>query len=265
MDLEAVRETATGIIRQAGREALHYFNHPHTIDTKSSVFDIVTEADKAVEKLIFEALLAAFPDHHIVGEESGGVGAPIDEAAYRWYVDPIDGTSNFAHHIPFFSISIAMTDRDLNPLLGLVLDPVADSLFSAVKGGGTTLNGAPVQVAPTESLEDAIFVTGFPYDVVNHKRLNTEAFLDLLDRTQGVRRFGSAALELSFVASGRFDGFWETGLKPWDCMAGILIVREAGGRVTDYTGGESALDGKMLVASNGHMHQTLIDLVQRYP
>jgi myo-inositol-1(or 4)-monophosphatase len=264
MDLAAERDQAAEIIRHAGTVALDYFERPHTIDTKSSAFDIVTEADKGVEVVLVDALTKAFPNHHIVGEEGGGMGAPIDEADYRWYIDPIDGTTNFSRHIPFFGISMGLTDRDLNPLVGAVLDPVSGSLFCAAQGLGATHNDKPIQVAPTDSLQQAMFVTGFPFDVATQQRINTGPFLELLPKTQGVRRIGSAALELSFVACGRFDGFWESRLKPWDCMAGILLVREAGGRVTDYSGGEQALTGAEIIASNGKLHQALMAVIDKY-
>lgn len=264
MDFAAVRDQAAEIIREAGKVAQHYFEQPHSITTKSSQFDLVTEADKAVEDVIVKALTRAFPEHHIVGEEGGGMGAPIDEADYRWYIDPIDGTTNFSRNLPFFSISMGLADRDLTPLVGLVMNPVMGSLFMAVRGQGATHNGAAIQVSQTDTLSGALFVTGFPYDSASQKRRNTGPFLDLLHQTQGVRRIGSAAMELSYVACGRFDGFWETNLNPWDCVAGILLVREAGGKVTDYSGAEQGLTGAQLIASNGPLHATLMERVNKY-
>jgi myo-inositol-1(or 4)-monophosphatase len=261
MDLQATLNTATGIIQQAGAMARDYFERPHTIENKTSVFDVVTEADKAVEVLLKKALSQAFPDHHIVGEESGGSGAATDEAEYFWYIDPIDGTSNFSHHIPTFAVSMGLANRDMNPLLGLVLNPVSGELLSGIKGQGATLNGRPIQVASTDSLAQAIFATGFPYDPATKRRINVKPFLALLPITLGIRRTGSAALDLSYVACGRFDGYWELRLKPWDCMAGILLVREAGGCVTDFQGGDSSLNGREIIASNGHLHEALREII----
>ncbi len=261
MNLQVIRGTAAGIIQQAGNEAMLYFDRPHTEQTKSSVFDIVTEGDKAVEKVIVAALQEAFPDHHIVGEEGGGMGAPAETAEYFWYIDPIDGTVNFANNIPFFSISMALADRNLNPLVGVVLNPVSREMFSAAAGQGATRNGEPIHVSRADSLGNAILCSGFPYDTATQTRTNIEPFVTFLPITRGVRRIGSAALELSYVACGRLDGFWEPQLNPWDCMAGILLVREAGGRVTDYAGGEEKLTGAQLVASNGLLHEAMLRVI----
>lgn len=264
MNLQVIRGTATGIIQQAGNEVMLYYDRPHIEQTKSSVFDIVTEADKAAEKVIVEALHAAFPDHHIVGEEGGGMGAPAETAAYFWYIDPIDGTVNFANGIPFFSVSIALADRNLNPLVGVVLNPVSRELFSVAAGQGATRNGEPITVSKADSLANAIVCSGFPYDATTQTRTNIEPFLAFLPITRGVRRIGSAALELSYVACGRLDGFWETQLNPWDCMAGILMVREAGGKVTDYAGREEQLTGAQLVASNGLLHDAMLRVINSH-
>ncbi|MBZ0301150.1 MAG: inositol monophosphatase [Anaerolineae bacterium] len=265
MNLQVIRGTATGIIQQAGAEVMLYYDQPHTETTKSSMFDIVTEGDKASERLIVAALCEAFPDHHIVGEEGGGMGAPAEEAEYFWYIDPIDGTSNFANNIPFFSISMALADKNLNPLVGVVLNPVSHEIFSAVAGQGVTRNGLPIRVSDTESLSQAILCSGFPYDTATQKRINVDAFMAFLPQTRGVRRIGSAALELSYVACGRLDGFWECRLNPWDCMAGILLVREAGGKVTDYQGGEAGLTGAELIASNGLLHEAMRTVITANP
>jgi myo-inositol-1(or 4)-monophosphatase len=264
MNLQAIRGTATGIAQQAGAEVLVHLDQPHTESTKKSVFDIVTDADKRSEEVIVAALQAAFPDHHIVGEEGGGMGAPADDAEYFWYIDPIDGTSNFANNIPFFSVSIALADRHLNPLVGVVYNPVANELFSAARGFGATRNGEAIQVSATATLEQAILCTGFPYDSVSQRRTNIEAFVELLNITRGVRRFGSVALEMCFVACGRFEGIWEAALSPWDCMAGMLITREAGGKVTNYSGGESGITGAEVVASNGLLHDALLSVIRQH-
>jgi myo-inositol-1(or 4)-monophosphatase len=257
INLAVIRGTATGIIQQAGAEVMRFFEQPHQTQTKASVFDIVTEADKHSERLIVDALRAAFPEHHIVGEEGGGSGAPAETAEYFWYIDPVDGTANFASGIPFFSISMALTDRQLNPLVAVVLNPVLHEVFSAAAGEGATRNGQTIHVSGTAALQDAILCTGFPFDTETQTRINVEPFIRFMPQVRGVRRIGSAALELSYVACGRLDGFWETRLNPWDCMAGVLLVREAGGRVTDYSGGEAGIDGKEIIASNGLLHDAM--------
>jgi myo-inositol-1(or 4)-monophosphatase len=259
MNLQAIRGTATGIIQQAAAEVMLHYDRPREEQTKSSVYDIVTEGDKATERLIVAALREAFPDHGIYGEEGGGINT--ENAEYCWYIDPIDGTSNFASRIPFFSISMALADRDLNPLVGVVINPISRALFSAAVGHGATRNGVPIQVSQTGKLENAILCSGFPYVVETKKRINVDTFMAFLPQVRDLRRFGSAALELSYVAWGRLDGYWELRLNPWDCMAGILLVREAGGRVTDYSGGEAGLDGSQIVASNGLLHEEMLRVI----
>lgn len=256
MDLEAVKFIASDIIRQAGVLALQRFGQPHQEESKSSVFDIATEADREVETCLVAALGEAFPQHHIVGEEGGDAGAPAS-ADHHWYIDPIDGTSNYASDLPFFSVSMALCDRELTPLLGLVLNPVNGELFSARRGGGATLNGAPLQVSGVASLQNAIISCGYSRHPV-HGTAHNAPLLRLLPQTRGLRCLGSSALELAWVASGRLDGYFESDLQPWDCLAGVLLVREAGGRVSDYSGGEAGLTGAELLASNGQLHAALL-------
>ncbi len=256
MQPEAVQAIASDIIRQAGVMLLQRFGRPHQEASKSSVYDIVTEDDRDVEAFLVAALAAAFPQHHVVGEEGGDAGAPAS-ADWHWYIDPIDGTSNYASDIPFFSISMALTDRALTPLLGLVFNPVAGELFSARRGAGATLNGVSVRVSATGALQNAILACGFSRHPVHHQRQNA-VFLRLLPRVRGIRRFGSAAMELAWVACGRLDSFHESELHPWDCLAGVLLVREAGGRVSDYSGCEEGLTGAELLASNAQLHDLLL-------
>ena len=256
MKLEAVQDIASDIIREAGAMLLQRFGRPHQEASKSSVYDIVTEDDRDVEAFLVAALAAAFPQHHVVGEEGGDAGAPAS-ADWHWYIDPIDGTSNYASGLPFFSISMALCDREMRPLLGLVLNPVASELYSARRSGGTTLNGKPLQVSARDSLQNAILSCGYSRHPVHGKARNAP-ILRLLPRTRGLRFLGSSALELAWVASGRLDGYFERGLNPWDCLAGILLVREAGGRVSDYSGCEEGLTGAELLASNGHLHDVLL-------
>jgi myo-inositol-1(or 4)-monophosphatase len=263
MDLQAARATAAGIARQAGAELMRYFDQPHQETMKKSPVDIVTEGDKASEAVIVAALQAAFPGHHIVGEEGGGMGAPAEEAEYFWYVDPIDGTSNFASNIPLFTVSIALTDRHKVPLVGVVLNPVYNELYSAARGYGATLNDRPIHVSGTDTLNRAMLSTGFPYDKVTNPDNNLREWGRFLLRTRSVLRLGSAALDLCFVAAGRFDGFWEARLHPWDVLAGLLCIEEAGGRVSDYRGGNvgRVYAGEEVLVSNGLIHDQMLEVL----
>lgn len=264
MSLNAIRGTVTGIIRLAGAEVMRYFDQPHEETIKQNINDIVTEGDHASEAVIVPALLRAFPGHHIVTEEGGGMGAPAEEAEFFWYIDPIDGTTNFANDIPHFSISIALTDRERNPLVGVVLNPATNELFSAAAGCGATLNGRRLRVSSTDSLSKAVLATGFPYNRATNPENNIQLWNTFLMQARDVRRFGSAALDLCYVAAGRFDGFWESWLNPWDCLAGIVCVHEAGGVVTDYHGGTHNLNGRQLVASNGHLHADILRIIAEH-
>lgn len=251
------------IAMAAGNVLLRHFETPVEQQTKSSNIDLVTAADTASEQTIVAALSERYPDHHIVGEEGGSMGAAADSAHYHWYVDPLDGTTNFASRVPHFSVSIALTDAQRVPLVGVVYEPTRDELFAAYRGGGATLNGQPISVSQTEQLIQAVVVSGFGYDKATNPDNNLKQWGDFLVRTRGIRRFGSAALDFCYVAAGRFDGYWERSLNPWDALAGMLIVQEAGGRVTDYTGGASpqtGYDGRFL-ASNGLLHQAMLGVL----
>jgi myo-inositol-1(or 4)-monophosphatase len=228
----------------------------HEVSFKSEV-DLVTVVDREAEALIVATITAAFPDHGIVAEESPP-RAGTD--SHCWYVDPIDGTTNFAHGFPHFAVSIALA-RDQELLLGLVHDPVRDETFTAVRGDGARLNGAPVMVSPVTTLSAALLATGFPYDRRQHAEFYLDFWLDAIRRVQGIRRGGSAALDLCWLACGRLDGFWEWKLKPWDTAAGRLVVEEAGGRVTDFSGAVHRLDGDETAASNGHLHAELLAML----
>lgn len=253
------------IVRDAGDIILRHFAAPIPIsDRKSTRSDIVTAADTEAEAFIVRELLARFPDHHIVGEEGGGQGAPAAAAPYHWFVDPIDGTVNFAAKLPHFCTSIALATPDRQPLLGVVYDPTRRELFTAVAGRGAQLNGQPVRVTQTATLNDAVVSTGFPYDKHTNPDNNLREWAAFLQHIRGERRLGSAALDLCYVAAGRLDGYWEKDLKPWDAMAGMLIAREAGGTVTDYAGGADPqrLDRGRYVASNGRIHDAMLAVLR---
>jgi myo-inositol-1(or 4)-monophosphatase len=258
LDLQAVLSTAKALSREAGAVHLSHFKNPLITHTKSSSYDIVTQSDAEAEALILSAIAKEYPTHHLIAEESGESGGTGD---YNWVVDPLDGTVNFAHGLPVFSVSIALADANLNPLVGVVYDPVSDELFSAVRGGGAFLNDAPIHVSNAKTLGESLLASGFPYDKSTDPDNNLTQWGKFLIEARGLRRLGSAALDLCYVGAGRFDGYWEAKLKLWDFMAGILVVEEAGGRVTDYRGGtgEPMIRGARLVTSNGHIHQQMID------
>lgn len=245
--LEVAEETA----REAGQILLGEFKRPAHITYKGDV-DLVTQADGRSERAIVDRLQREFPDHAIVAEEGSGHGA---DSQYCWYVDPLDGTTNFAHGYPCFAVSIALA-KGSTLLAGVVFNPVSDELFAAARGHGATLNGKTIHVSSIDTLATSLLVTGFP----THKRSqnpNIHYYWDFTLRSHGVRRDGSAALDLASVAAGRFEGFWEFGLKKWDTAAGVLLVEEAGGRVSDFDGGPYALGGPVLLASNGKVHEEM--------
>jgi len=263
LDLQAVRQTAETIALQAADTLMTYHRQGFQQEAKDGAFDMVTEADKAAEALIVDALTEAYPDHHIVGEEGGGTGAPIAGATYRWYVDPLDGTTNFANGIPLFAVSLALTDAAMNPLVGVVRVLPVGETFAAVYGAGATLDGEPIQVGTKTALNQCVVASGFPYDKATDPDNNVARWSAFVTRTRGVRRMGTAATDLCYVAAGRFDGYWESKLHPWDCLAGGLLVREAGGLVTDYAGDESGhifAEGR-LIAANPSVHPLIKSVI----
>ncbi len=262
MDLQAVRATAVQIAREAGDVLMEYFDKPHEIHEKENIFDIVTEADQASERAIVETLHRSFPDHRVIGEEGSSVGGP--DAEYFWYIDPLDGTVNYTHGIPIFSVSVGLADRQMRPLVGVVYNPAVNRLFSAARGFGATLNDNPILVSRGAVLNQCLLGTGFPYDTSTNPDNNLREFSALTMRSRGVRRLGSAAIDLCYVAMGRFDGTWQKRVKPWDVIGGICIVQEAGGMVTDYSGAQSRLMymGLEMVASNGRVHNQLLSALQ---
>ncbi|PJF22332.1 MAG: inositol monophosphatase [Phototrophicales bacterium] len=263
MDLQSIQTTAEDIAKSAADVLMRYYHSGVSMHTKSSKVDIVTEADQLSEAVIVEALTTIYPDHHIVGEEGGGMGAPIEEATYHWYVDPLDGTTNFANHIPMFCVSMAMTDAEMNPLVGVVYNPVSGELFSAVKGGGATLNGQPIHVSEKDELTACVLASGFPYDKYTDPDNNLDLWGKFLVRTRGLRRMGSAALDCCYVAAGRFDAYWEAKVYPWDVLAGMLCVTEAGGTVSDYRGDNPPcmVMGRRVVVSNGKIHDAMLQVI----
>ena len=219
--------------------------------------DLVTEADRSAEALITERIRARWPRHDLVGEE----GARVDTGSdYRWYIDPLDGTTNFAHGFPVFCVSIALEHKGKR-VAGVVYDPTRDELFAAEKGSGAWLNQRRIQVSKVNNMAECLYATGFPSHK-RHKNPNIHFYHQITLRTHGVRRAGSAALDLASVASGRLDAFWEFNLNPWDTAAGALLVEEAGGTITDMTGGPWRLEGRETLASNGLVHADFVRLME---
>ena len=245
---------AEGIARQAGAMLRGYFEKGVATEYKGDV-DIVTEADRASEALIVEKLKAAFPGHGIYGEEGTRQGM---ESEYRWYVDPVDGTTNFAHGFPAFCVILGLEQRPagLRPdedgvmVAGVIYDPLRDEMFSAERGKGAWLNGRPIHVSKTATLQESLTATGFPSQK-RHTSPNIHFYQEITLRSHGVRRVGSAGLDLAYVACGRLDGFWEFNLNPWDTSAGYLLVEEAGGTMTHFDGEEFTLDSREVLATNG--------------
>jgi myo-inositol-1(or 4)-monophosphatase len=282
--LEAIRAQAVAIARGAGailREGLRQIEAQREgvmVRYKSSDADPVTEFDHLSEAFIVEALQRTFPGHRIVGEEGGRYasqeGAELSASAaddlasahstldpqFEWQVDPLDGTVNFAHGFPVFAVSLGLLISG-TPVIGVVYNPISDELFSAVRERGATLNDKPIRVSRTQSLSRALLNTGFPYDRHTSDDNNFAHFLAFQRRAQGVRRVGSAALDLCTVACGRMDGYWELKIQPHDIAAGIVIVREAGGVVTDFDGGHDMFVRGQVVASNGLIHQEMLNVL----
>ncbi len=247
---------AAEIAREAGGLLRGFYERGVRTEYKGDV-DLVTEADRASEALIRDRLQTAFPEHGIFGEEGTRDGL---DREFRWYVDPLDGTTNFAHTFPVFCVVLGLEQRppglaseaDGEIIAGVIYDPLRDEMFVAEKDGGAFLNGRPIRVSSTAQLQEALTATGFPSHK-RHRSPNVHFYQEMTLRSHGVRRAGSAALDLAYVACGRLDGFWEFNLNPWDTSAGVLLVREAGGRVTHFDGGTFTLDSRETLATNGRI------------
>ena len=247
-------ETAVEIAREAGALLVSFYERRVPFELKGE-FDLVTEADLASEKLVVERLQSRFPQHGIVAEEGSGHSSPSE---YRWYVDPLDGTTNFAHSLPIFNVTLAL-ERAGEMVAGVVFDPIRQEMFTAELGSGAWLNNRRIRVSAVSRLESSLLCTGFP---TRRRHLNTNVhfYHQLAMATHGVRRTGSAAIDLAWVACGRLDGFWEFGLNPWDMAAGRLLVAEAGGRVTDMRGAPHTFQSPHLLADNGHVHEQIVEI-----
>ena len=259
--------TAEAIAREAGALLREFYHRGVRTEYKGDV-DLVTEADRASEKLIGDRLRAAFPTHGIYGEE--GTRSGLD-AEFRWYVDPLDGTTNFAHGFPAFCVVLGCErrhaglkpDEDGEMVAGVIYDPLRDEMFSSARGAGAMLNGEPIHVSKAKCLQESLIATGFPSHK-RHRSPNVHFYQEFTLRSHGVRRAGSAALDMAYVACGRLEAFWEFHLNPWDTSAGFLLVEEAGGTVTHFDGGKFTLDSREVLASNGliaaEMQQLFADM-----
>ena len=223
------------------------------------IVDLVTDVDNLCEERIVSIITRRFPEHSILAEELGGIAKESD---YKWIIDPIDGTTNFYHSYPFFSVSVAVEYKG-EIVAGVVYDPVKKELFHSVKGRGAFLNEKRLHVSEVKAIEQSLLSTGFPYDLRSSSENNIDNWIKFIRRAQAVRRDGSAALDLCYVAAGRFDGFWEIKLKPWDVAAGSLMIREAGGAVTDFHGNPYSIYTDNIVASNTHIHKLLLEVLAK--
>ena len=243
--------------REAGRILAERWGRSIQISNKGDI-DLVTEADVAAERLVIERIRSYYPRHAILAEESGALDATVAGPAseWKWIVDPLDGTTNYAHGYPCFCVSIAL-ERAGTIVVGVIYDPLRDEVFAAERGEGATLNGRRIRVSEVDDLNRAMLCTGFPYDVRDRGDF-ARHFRNFIMHAQAVRRDGSAALDLAYVACGRFDGFWEEGLNPWDVAAGVILIEEAGGRVSHYDGTPFDIYTPPLVASNGLVHEAMM-------
>jgi myo-inositol-1(or 4)-monophosphatase len=257
--LEKVAQTGRRAALAAGAVLRLNYQKPHHITLKGAI-DPVTESDFQSQELIIALIRQNFPDHAILAEEAAtaaSTGQPEVAVPYRWIIDPLDGTVNFAHGYPAFCVSIAF-ETEGRLAYGVVYDPLREELFEAQRGAGTFLNGQPVKVSEVKRLDRALVATGFPYDVRERLPETMARMGRILGEVQGLRRGGSAALDMAYVACGRFDGFYEENLKPWDTAAGLLLIEEAGGRITTFQGGEYDVYSPNILASNGILHEKLL-------
>jgi len=251
---------AVELARAAGDILRHYMSREKQVELKGRA-NLVTVADKEAEALIINHIRERYPHHSILAEESGALGSS-DGREGKWIIDPLDGTTNFAHQYPFFAVSIGFEQAG-EVLCGAVYDPWRDEMFSGGRGLGSFLNGEPLRVSDVETLRSALIMTGFPYGFREKIRAVMSQFETFLIESQAVRRGGSAALDMCYTALGRVDGFWEMDLLPWDTAAGLVIVEEAGGRVTDFSGRKFSIYGRQLLVSNGRIHEEMTAVLEK--
>ena len=250
-------DVAVEAVRAGGRLLCELLERGVKVEYKGAV-DLVTEADRAAEELIVGLLRKNFPEDDVIAEE-GDYGQRTGERC--WVLDPLDGTTNFAHGFPWFAVSLGLL-HGTRPVAGVIYNPFYDELYVAEIGQGATLNGSPIRVSATDQIEQSLLATGFPYDRKTSPHNNYDHFIHFQQTAQACRRPGAASLDLASVAAGRFDGYWEMKLKPWDTAAGVVLVREAGGAVSDFSGADFDLFGAEVVASNGRIHARMIEVLQ---
>ena len=245
--------------RDAGQVLLEKFGRKINIMKKGDI-NLVTEADLASEALIIERIKSYYPKHSILAEEAGNAVVIGGDNTWKWIIDPLDGTTNFAHGYPCFCVTLAL-EHDGEIVLGVTFDPTRNELFAAERGRGASLNNKPIRVSETEQLSEALIVTGFPYDLKDREDF-ARHLTDMLLKSRGVRRDGSAAIDMAYVACGRFDGFWEEGLHAWDVAAGVLMIEEAGGQVSYYDGSPFSIYSPPICASNGLLHSQMLSVLR---
>jgi myo-inositol-1(or 4)-monophosphatase len=256
--MDGCTEFVIAVAREAGVFLKERLNEKHVIDYKGEI-NIVTEEDRLSEGMITSKIRERYPDHDILAEESTGTAR---HSRCRWIIDPLDGTTNYAHGYPVFCVSIAF-EKDSEIHLGVIYNPMLDEMFMAEKGKGAFLNGKKIAVSNTTDLSQSLLATGFPYDIRSNRNNNINYFNGMAKSAQAIRRAGSAALDMAYIAAGRFDGFWELKLMPWDTAAGWLMIHESGGIVTDLFGRAYHLEAPHVLATNGKVHQGMINMFKR--
>lgn len=251
--------------RQAAREAgtilkQHYGTVPPAAIRHKAATDFISYVDELSEAAIVETIHSRFSGHGILGEESG---ATLKKSPYRWIIDPLDGTTNYLHQVPVFAVSIAL-EFEQELVLGVIYDPLRDELFEAQKDQGALLNDEPISVSSKPDLSQSLIATGFPFKCKQFLPSYLQAFEAIFNRSIGKRRLGAAAIDLAYLAAGRFDGFWEIGLQPWDIAAGAVLIREAGGKITDFWDGSDFLEKHYLLATNGHIHGEMLPILKQH-
>ncbi len=247
------------IARRAGEIIRSGFGKNFSVEFKTNASNLVTEIDKKSEKTIKNFIKKEFPGHAIIAEESG---EDLTGSEYTWIIDPLDGTTNFAHGLPLFSVSIGVVKNN-EIICGVIYDVMQDNMYTSEKGGGTYCNGKELKVSINDKLEESLLVTGFPYDIANNPHKTLEKFNAFVINSRAVRRLGSAAIDFCYVASGVFDGFWEVHLHPWDLCAGMLLVEEAGGVVTNFQNEKINPFAKQVLATNGNVHERMLEILQK--
>lgn len=253
-------EVAQDAALEAGNFLKESVGRVKSVETKmGEVRNLVSDIDRGSEERIIRRIRQHYPGHAVLAEESGGSRR---EEEFRWVIDPLDGTTNFLHGLPIYSVTIGVEHRG-EVVAGVIYSPNLGELFVAEKGSGAYLNGRRISVSGSTELINSLVVTGFPYNIAENPDHAVDHFVNFLYETRGVRRLGSAAIDLAYVAMGRFDGFWEVSLQPWDMAAGVLLVHEAGGRTSDFSGGPMSIYRKQIVASNGHVHDAMVRVLAR--